>query len=105
MLPEALLLSSLSLAVIEVREKAGQTDLPKGIDPYGTGKYRSAPASSHNNKLKGLQKTDTSRKSKERGTVGSLVARGICKWRFIKQKTETQVKGALIPFSLVTAVF
>lgn len=98
-LPEALLLSSLSLAETEVRETAGQTDLPKGIDPYGTEKYGSAPASPQNNKLKALQKSDTSRKGKERGTVG------ICKRRFINQKSATQAKGALNPFYLVTAVF
>lgn len=63
MLPETLLLSSLSLAVAEVRENVGQTDLPKGIDPYGTEKYGSPPASPQNNKLKALQETDTSRKS------------------------------------------
>lgn len=58
------------------------SDLPKGIDPYGTEKYGSA-----------MQKTDSSRKSKEGGTLGRLVGRGIGKWRFIKQKTETQAEG------------
>lgn len=55
----------LPLAVTVVTENAGQTDLPKGTDPYGTEKYRSASASPQNNKSKTLQKTDTSRENKE----------------------------------------
>jgi len=62
-----------------VRENAGQTNLPKGIDPYGTGKYGSAPASPQNSKLKALQKSNNSRKTKERDTLGRLASRGICK--------------------------
>lgn len=69
----------LSLPDTEVRENTGQTDLPKGIDPYGAEKYRSASASPLNNKSKALQKTDTSRKGKEEDTGGRFAARGICK--------------------------
>lgn len=76
------------------------SDLPKGTDPYGTENYGSAPASPQNNKLEVLQKTDTSRKSEEKGTVGKLKARGTCKQRFTNQKAETQAKGTLVPFYL-----
>lgn len=77
------------------------SDLPKGPDPHGAEEYGSAPASSQNNKLEALQKTDPSRKGEERGTVGKLKARGTCKRRFTNHKAGTQAKGALVPFYLV----
>lgn len=53
---------------------AGQPDLLMSREPRGAEKCRSALASPQNSQGKALQKTDTTRKSKERGTGGRLLA-------------------------------
>lgn len=53
---------------------AGQTDLLMSRELCGAEICRNEPASPRNSQGKALQKTNTTRKSKERGTGGRLLA-------------------------------